>query len=85
MQTPVLRNSKLRFHNVNLVCQRVRLGCAMRLLEMLLLVLPSLAQAQLMFTMNNDGSLNITGYSGSNGIVIIPSTINGLPVDSVGD
>jgi hypothetical protein len=36
------------------------------------------------YTINN-GTITITGYTGSGGAVIIPSTINGLPVANIGD
>ena len=48
-------------------------------------MLPSVVQAQFTFTTNNDGSLNLSQYTGSDGAVIIPSTTNGLPVTSIGD
>ena len=54
------------------------------LLGALLFVLPAVAQAQLTFTTNNDGTLNIRGYTGSNSVVVIPSTTNGLTVTSIG-
>ena len=41
-------------------------------------------QAQLTYTTNN-GSITITGYTGSGGILIIPGTTNGLPVTDLGD
>ena len=47
------------------------------------LALPVLAQAQFTFT-TNSGAITITGYSGSGGVVVIPATINGYPVTSVG-
>ena len=57
----------------------------MKLLSlMLLLALPAVVQAQFVFTTNNDGSLNISKYTGSGGAVTIPSTTNGLPVTSLG-
>ena len=40
--------------------------------------------AQFNYT-NNNGTITITGYTGPGGAVIIPSTINGLPVTSIGD
>jgi len=46
-------------------------------------MLPVAVQAQFNFTTNNDGSLNIAKYT-DGGIVIIPSTTNGLPVTSIG-
>src|ERR1039458_3429326 len=56
-----------------------------RLLPLLLLVtLPVVAEAQWNYTLNN-GTITITGYYGSGGAVTIPSTINGLPVTSIGD
>ena len=35
--------------------------------------------------MYNNGTITITGYTGSGGDVTIPDTINGLPVTSIGD
>ena len=49
-----------------------------------LLLLPSLGLAQFSFTTNN-GAVTITGYTGSNGWVMIPGTLDGLPVTSIGD
>jgi len=40
------------------------------------------APAQLACTTNN-GSITITGYTGSDSAVIIPATTNGLPVTSI--
>ncbi len=50
---------------------------------LLLLVLPGVVQAQFSFTTNN-GSITITGYTGTNGTVTIPDTTNGYPVTSIG-
>src|ERR1035441_1676106 len=50
----------------------------------LLLFLPAVAQAQFTFKTNN-GAITITGYTGTNGILIIPSTKNGYPVTSIGN
>jgi len=55
------------------------------LLSVLMLALPVVMQAQFTFTTNTDGSLNISAYTGSGGVVIIPSTNNCLPVTSIGD
>jgi len=46
-------------------------------------ILPAAMQAQFTFATNN-GSLTLTGYSGSDHSVTIPGTMNGLPVGSVG-
>ena len=52
----------------------------------LLLFLAFSAAAQAQFTTGtSNGKITITGYAGSGGAVIIPSTINGLPVTSIGD
>ena len=50
----------------------------------LLLALPAAVQAQYNYTANS-GTITITGYTGPGGAVTIPSTINGLPVTSIGD
>lgn len=47
-------------------------------------MLPAAVQAQFTFTTNN-GAITITGYTGSSGIVTIPSITNGLPVTSIGN
>ena len=46
-------------------------------------MLPAVVQAQFTFTTNN-GAITITGYTGTNSIVVIPSTTNGLPVTGIG-
>jgi len=46
-------------------------------------VLPAVAQAQFRYT-TNSGSITITKYIGSGGVIIIPNTINGLSVTSIG-
>lgn len=57
---------------------------AVRLLPVLLLLAwTGVAQAQFNYT-TNDGSITITGYTGSNKTVVIPSTIDGLPVTTIG-
>src|ERR1035437_6548260 len=50
---------------------------------LLLLALPAAVQAQYTDTTNN-GTITITGYTGSGGAVTIPDTITGLPVTSIG-
>ena len=54
------------------------------LLLFLLLILPASGQAQFLYATNN-GTITITGYTGSGGAVTIPSTIAGLPVTGIGD
>jgi hypothetical protein len=51
---------------------------------LLLLTLPAAVQAQFTYTTNN-GTITITGYTGSNGVVMIPDSIADLPVTSIGD
>jgi hypothetical protein len=53
------------------------------LLGWLLLATPVAVQAQFTYTTNN-GTITITGYTGTNLDVVIPITINGLPVTSIG-
>jgi BspA type Leucine rich repeat region (6 copies) len=53
------------------------------LLAAALLALPAAVQAQFTYTTAN-GAITITGYTGSGGVVTIPSTINGLPVTGIG-
>ena len=68
----------------NPLAGHLRTACAARLLPLLLLTLPVALQAQFNFTTNN-GTITITGYTGSGGAVTIPSKTNGLPVTSIGD
>jgi hypothetical protein len=55
------------------------------LLPLLLLALPAAAHAEDYTYVTNNGSITITGYSGSPGSVDIPDTITGLPVTAIGD
>jgi hypothetical protein len=50
----------------------------------LLLASPVAMEAQFYYT-TNDGTITITGYAGTNGVVVIPDTINGLSVTSIGE
>jgi hypothetical protein len=50
----------------------------------LLLGMPVAVQAQFNYTVTN-GTVTITGYTGTNADVVIPSTIDGLPVTAIGD
>jgi len=55
-------------------------------LLLILLALPAVAPAQPIYTTNSDGSLNVSGYSGTAGTVVIPNTTNNnLRVTSIGD
>ncbi len=54
----------------------------MTLLLSLLLFLPEVLQAQLIYVTNN-GAITITGYTGSGGNVVIPAVTNGLPVTDI--
>ncbi|MGA2660912.1 MAG: hypothetical protein ABSH34_25800, partial [Verrucomicrobiota bacterium] len=63
---------------------RLITACATRPLPLLLLLmLPAVVQAQFNYT-NTNGTITITKYTGSGGAVTIPSTIDGLPVTSIG-
>src|SRR6186713_2537763 len=63
----------------------VRTTCVTSLLPLLLLLtLPAAVQAQFNYT-TNSGTIIITGYTGPGGAVVIPDTINGLPVTRIGE
>jgi hypothetical protein len=53
------------------------------LVTSVLLAEPAPLKAQFSYT-TNAGTISITGYSGTGGFVMIPGTINGLPVTSIG-
>jgi hypothetical protein len=53
------------------------------LFSWLLLAAPVAVHAQFSYTVNNQ-TVTITGYTGTSGVVAIPSTIEGLPVTSIG-
>src|SRR5260221_9699170 len=68
-----------------------RLACCLRLplplpvlTAVLVLATPAVVQAQFNYTVTNQ-TVTITGYTAANDVVAIPSTINGLPVTSIGD
>jgi hypothetical protein len=65
------------------VAARLGTVCGARLLPLLLLLsLPAVVQGQWQYTTNN-GTITITGYTGSGGAVTIPSTITGRSVTSI--
>ena len=51
---------------------------------MLLVTLPSALQAQYNYE-THSSTITITGYAGPGGAVLVPDTINGLSVTSIGD
>lgn len=51
----------------------------------LLVTLTATAQAEDYTYTTNSGAITITGYTGSDAAVVIPDTINGLPVTAIGD
>src|SRR5258705_188692 len=55
---------------------------SMWLCRVAVLLLPAVAEAQLLFT-TNDGAITITGYSGNPTDLNIPSATNGYPVTSI--
>ncbi len=59
-------------------------GSTWLMAALLFLALPAAVQAQFRCTTNN-GTITITGYSGPGGVVMIPDTINGLPVTGIED
>jgi len=63
---------------------KTKLSRSLILTCLLSAALPAAVQAQFNYTTTN-GAITITGYTGSGGAVIIPATINGLPVTSIGD
>jgi formylglycine-generating enzyme required for sulfatase activity len=70
----------LKDKNMNTKSNHAKTVCA----ALLLLALPAVGQAQLLFTTNN-GAITITGYTGSPTVLNIPSATNGYPVTSIGD
>src|SRR6266704_4485569 len=67
------------------------LACCLRLplplpvlTAVLVLAAPAAVQAQFSYTVTNQ-TVTIAFYTGNNGVVAIPSTIDGLPVTSIGE
>jgi len=53
------------------------------LIAVVAVLVASPSQAQFTYTTNN-GTITITGFTGTNDVFVIPSTIDGLPVASIG-
>ena len=49
-----------------------------------ILSIPNASRAQFTFVTNSDDTITITGYNGTGGNVIVPDSINGLPVSALG-
>src|SRR5689334_17815864 len=65
--------------------QRVIPKAVKQLALVLLLVVPIAVQAQFTFTTNGDNTITITRYTGPDGDVVVPDTIEGLAVTSIAD
>src|ERR1043165_1016963 len=59
-------------------------GVLVVLVGIMLLTLPLRGRAQFTFTTNDDHTITITGYTGTNDNVVIPSSTNGYPVSVIG-
>ena len=71
--------------SVDLQIHFERLGFAVRLLTLFMpFAMSATAQTQFSYT-NDNGRIAITKYTGSGGAVIIPDTIDGLPVTHIGN
>jgi hypothetical protein len=70
---------------MNVTLSLARIFWRAALLPLLLLALPTPAQAEDFTYATNNGTIAITWYTGSGGDVTIPSTINGLPVTRIGE
>jgi hypothetical protein len=73
------------FTRTELLARLVKSGGAKATFCLLLLVFIGEIQAQDFTYTNTNGTITITGYIGPGGDVVIPSTIAGLTVTSVGD
>lgn len=62
----------------------MKTGVRSILLALLYFSIQAELEAQLAFTTNN-GAVSITGYTGSNDVVVIPGTMAGLPVTAIGE
>ena len=59
---------------------------SLKLLPLLfLLLVPALARAQFTYITNDDNTITITEYTGSDSIVTVPGNIGGLTVTGIGD
>lgn len=56
----------------------------LKVIQISLLMLPSLANAQFTYTTNGDNTITITGYTGPGGLVNIPTAIDGFSVTGIG-
>src|SRR5882724_4109864 len=78
------RQNKRRVHmnvaTLKSATRHLEAACAMGAL-----VLAGELQAQDFSYTNTNGTITITGYTGPGGDVVIPATIDGLPVTSIGD
>jgi hypothetical protein len=78
-RTNITRNAGLK---TMIVC--LKIVRAARLLPLLLLAFPVVGEAQYTYVTNN-GTITITSYTGSDGALTVPDTINSLPVTGIGD
>lgn len=61
-----------------------RVGCFGWLTAALLMTSAGVVRGQFSYTINVDNTITITGYSGTNVVLTIPSTTNGLTVTCIG-
>jgi uncharacterized repeat protein (TIGR03803 family) len=64
--------------------QKHQVNQTLVVLVSLLLAWPTVALAQFTFSTNSDGTLTVTGYSGTNANIVIPGMTNGMLVTEIG-
>ncbi|MBU1932125.1 leucine-rich repeat domain-containing protein [Patescibacteria group bacterium] len=73
-------------NGLGLALLRTRIGRAWWLPVFCLLATAVTVKADdFIYTINSNGTITITGYTGSDSVVIVPATIDGMTVSSIGD
>ena len=72
-------------NGLGIIRSRMQISLTRGLTAFLLSALPVVAQGQYTYVTNNGGTLTLTRYTGTDGILSIPSTLNGRPVTSIGN
>ena len=82
LQTLLFMNIMHPLKKVKMRASRTLLQTGMLLIGVLLTIA---APAQLIYTTNDDNTLTVSGYTGTGGNVVIPNSVDGVPVVSIGD
>ena len=79
--TQITRQSLHGASNANAIKMKTQI---LILIGWFIWAVPTAVHAQFDFSTNSDNTITVTGYSGTNNVIVVPNVIDGFPVTAIG-